>query len=78
MGPLGSNGMAGRFVTGLTSDLRRTQVERERRWVVLFPAWPEPDEGEFGTCTLGARRCSRTKGEKGNVRWESSMTLYTV
>ena len=51
------------FVTGVMRLEASTRTERKGKWAVFLPSWPEPAEGGLCTCTLGARRCSRIKGE---------------
>jgi len=66
---------------GVTSDLRGKHAngKREGNWAVLVDSCLplEPGEGGLCTCTLGARRCSRT--ERGQRTYsESQMKLYAV
>ena len=51
-------------VTGVMGRLEAsTRTERKGKWAVFLPSWPERGEGGLCTYTLGARRCSRIKGE---------------
>jgi len=77
MGTRGFNDTAGEFVTDVTGDLRwARERERKGKWVVLR-TWPEPGQGGLCTCTLGAKRCSRTKENKETYK-VSQLVLYAV